>query len=259
MSCLCLWLLSRCSTGTANFDAWFCIFWIFEKLEIRITNNGFFSGSLLYWYPCVCVTRCKCLLLVYWCILSLCIWFVWCCWFLFICGWLVLLFCSFWGFCKTFLDYFLIFWVPLCQLLLLVFWHIFQFFLSFSVWFLFFLVLWSWYSTVQYSTVQYSTVQHSAVQYSSPLGCVEKFCDCQMWMVWSRIKTSTAPILTDCEYGLGTPLSWRRKRLLNDCANPNKGTPDFLGKFGIPSVLSFIWPLIFTEIINRIMIMSDNV
>ena len=38
-----------------------------------------------------------------------------------------------------------------------------------------------------------------------------------------------------------------------------QGTSDCLGKFGIPSVLSFIWPLIFTEIINRIMIMSDNV
>ena len=42
----------------------------------------------------------------------------------------------------------------------------------------------------------------------------------------SRYSISTAPILTDCEYGLGTPLSWRRKVYFNDCANPNKGTHD---------------------------------
>ena len=42
---------------------------------------------------------------------------------------------------------------------------------------------------------------------------------------------------------------------MNDCANPNKGTPDILGKFGIPSVLTCLD----TEFINRIMIMSDNV
>ena len=43
---------------------------------------------------------------------------------------------------------------------------------------------------------------------------------------------STAPILTDCEP--------EEKSLVNDCPNTNKGTPDFLGKFGIPSVLSII-------------------
>ena len=32
----------------------------------------------------------------------------------------------------------------------------------------------------------------------------------------------------------------------------------FWDKFGIPSVLSFIWSLIFTKIIHRIIIMSDN-
>ena len=40
------------------------------------------------------------------------------------------------------------------------------------------------------------------------------------------------------------PSELEEKSLLNDCANPNKGTPVFCGKFGIPSVLSFIWPLI---------------
>ena len=47
------------------------------------------------------------------------------------------------------------------------------------------------------------------------------------------------PLLTDCEYGSGNPSEPEEKKLLNDCANPNKGTTDFLGT-NLISLVSFI-------------------
>ena len=54
------------------------------------------------------------------------------------------------------------------------------------------------------------------------------------------------------------PLSLRKKYWMN-VVIPIREPMIFWGKFGIPHVLSFIWYFIFTEIINRIMMMSDDV
>ena len=78
------------------------------------------------------------------------------------------------------------------------------------------------------------------------------------YIVHCTVTLSTVPILTDCEYGLGTPLSPEEKSLLHDCANPNKEPLMFLANL-VSLVCCLSYDPSSSEIINRIMIMSDNV